>query len=270
MYLHATRNPATARARPSGESRSGQAGPRLRAERIDGDRRDRRRRAFFYPSVPDGGAERLHRILNLTIAVLALVILLPLILVVALAVKLSSPGPVFYRQIRIGLDRRGPVEADLDGRRTVDLGGRPFVIYKFRTMRADAEVSSGPTWATPDDDRVTRVGRFLRRYRLDEIPQFWNVLKGDMSVVGPRPERPSFVGYLRKEIANYPLRHKVPPGITGWAQVNRGYDQGVSDVREKLQYDLEYLERRSVWFDLKVMWKTVPVMLGREEERQGL
>lgn len=145
-----------------------------------------------------------------------------------------------------------------------DIGGQPFLITKFRSMRVDAEAESGPVWAEANDPRVTRIGRFLRRTRLDELPQFWNVLKGEMSIVGPRPERPAFVQQLREEIGHYPLRHQVPPGITGWAQVNRRADQTVDDVRIKVDYDLEYLQRRSLWFDVWIMLKTLPVMFERD------
>ena len=155
---------------------------------------------------------------------------------------------------------------DRTGRRVNDLGGRPFMIYKFRTMRVDAEFDSGPVWARADDDRATRVGRVLRKTRMDEIPQFWNVLKGDMAVVGPRPERPNFVLELQKEIDGYRLRNRVRPGITGWAQVNRGADQTVEDVREKVDFDIEYVRRRSLWFDLMIMLKTLPVMFEQSLE----
>jgi lipopolysaccharide/colanic/teichoic acid biosynthesis glycosyltransferase len=203
--------------------------------------------------------------LNVVLAAGALVVLAPLILVLALLVRLDSPGPVFYRQQRVGLDRRSPGErGPSGGRRVSDLGGQPFLITKFRSMRMDAEKHSGPVWAEDNDPRVTRVGRFLRRTRLDELPQFWNVLKGDMSIVGPRPERPQFVRQLREEIGHYPLRHQVPPGITGWAQVNRRADQTVDDVRIKVDYDLEYLQRRSLWFDIWIMLKTFPVMFERD------
>ncbi|MEJ2482149.1 MAG: sugar transferase [Gemmatimonadota bacterium] len=203
--------------------------------------------------------------LNVILAAGALVVLAPLILVLALLVRLDSPGPVFYRQQRVGLDRRSPGEGrPSGGRRVSDLGGQPFMITKFRSMRVDAEKDSGPVWAQDNDPRVTRVGRFLRRTRLDELPQFWNVLKGDMSIVGPRPERPQFVQQLREEIGHYPLRHQVPPGITGWAQVNRRADQTVDDVRAKMDYDLEYLQRRSLWFDIWIMLKTLPVMFERD------
>jgi len=134
-------------------------------------------------------------------------------------------------------------------------------------MRVDAESETGPVWAAESDHRITSVGRCLRRYRLDEFPQFWNVLRGEMSVVGPRPERPTFVEQLRERVDDYMLRQRVPPGITGWAQVSREADQSIDDVRGKLRYDLEYVRRRSVWFDLIIMWRTLPVMVERSRLR---
>ena len=215
-----------------------------------------------------GFGKKVVRALDLTIAILAFVILSPLILLVAIAIKLDGPGPVVYRQLRIGIDRRQLGRGRSDAAtRVVNLGGRPFMIHKFRTMHVDAEHSTGPVWASPDDHRATRVGKFLRDYRLDEIPQFWDVLHGNMSVVGPRPERPKFVGKLRGEIAEYSMRQRVRPGITGWAQVNQGCDQNVDDVRMKLQYDLEYVRRKSLWFDLRIMLRTVLVMLVRQGSR---
>lgn len=206
------------------------------------------------------------RALNLVAALVGLVLISPLLLAIALAVKLDSRGPVLYRQLRVGVDRRrrGEEERSDPSRRTGDLGGVPFVIYKFRTMEVDAEEGSGPTWAAPDDHRTTRVGCFLRRHRLDELPQLWNVVRGEMAIVGPRPERPLFFQKLREEIDRYPHRQTVPPGITGWAQINRDADRSVDDVHEKLRYDLEYLERRSLWFDTYIMLKTPLVMLRRE------
>ena len=209
------------------------------------------------------------RAINMVVAALALIVLIPVIVVIAVLIRLDSPGPVFYRQVRVGLDRRTPHgERDSVGRRVSDIGGKPFEIVKFRTMRTDAESDSGPVWASDDDPRVTRVGQILRRTRLDEIPQFLNVLRGEMSIVGPRPERPTFVQQLRDEIEGYPLRQQVPPGITGWAQVNRPPDQSVEDVRQKVDFDLEYLNRRSVWFDLWIMMKTFPVMFERDNDRR--
>ncbi len=223
------------------------------------------------PETPDGrGINRVEEILlrlaNLLVTLVALTILLPLIVVISVLVRLDSPGPVIYRQLRVGLDRRGRMDTrDRTGRRVNDLGGRPFMIYKFRTMQVDAEFDSGPVWARRNDERATRIGRVLRKTRMDEIPQFWNVLKGDMAVVGPRPERPNFVLELQKEIDGYRLRNRVKPGITGWAQINRGTDHTVQDVREKVDFDIEYVRRRSLWFDLLIMLKTLPVMVEREK-----
>lgn len=208
--------------------------------------------------------DRVLRALDVVMATVALVLLSPLLAAIAVAIKLDSPGPVIYKQLRVGLDRRQGRTDDYGGRRTLDLGGQPFMMYKFRTMRVDAEEESGPVWSSKEDDRVTRVGRVLRRHRLDELPQFWNVLRGDMSVVGPRPERPSLVSYLRREIDSYQVRQRVRPGITGWAQIHQESDQTIEHVRSKLKYDLEYLQKRSVGFDVRIMARTVPVMLERD------
>ena len=240
---------------------------RRRFVRLDGPKGPR-----LEPETPVGRdvgrvEEFMLRAANFVVTLVALIILLPVVIVIAVAVRLDSPGPVIYRQLRVGLDRRGRMDRrDSTGRRVNDLGGRPFMIYKFRTMRVDAEFDSGPVWARADDDRATRVGRVLRKTRMDEIPQFWNVLKGDMAVVGPRPERPNFVLELQKEIDGYRLRNRVRPGITGWAQVNRGADQTVEDVREKVDFDIEYVRRRSLWFDLMIMLKTLPVMFEQSLE----
>jgi len=169
-----------------------------------------------------------RRVLNFSVALVGVVISLPLIPFIVLAVKLGSTGPALYRQKRVG--RRGVV----------------FHCYKFRTMRVDAEADSGATWAADDDPRITKVGKFLRMSRLDEIPQLWCVLKGDMHFVGPRPERPEFVEWLSQEIPYYGVRHVVRPGITGWAQVQYKYGNTLQDAREKLQYDLFYIKNASV------------------------
>ena len=188
----------------------------------------------------------IRRIMNFTAALCGLIVALPLIPLVALAVKLSSKGPAFYRQQRVG---RGNVS---------------FYCYKFRTMRQDAEADTGATWATDDDPRITKVGQYLRLLRLDEIPQLWCVLKGDMHFVGPRPERPEFVQWLNREIPYYNLRHVVRPGITGWAQVQYKYGNTLQDAREKLQYDLFYIKNASIGLDLLIMFQTVKiVLLGR-------
>lgn len=227
---------------------------RLGAGRSDGGRADDR----------SSLKRRVQRGIDIVIAAVALIILAPIALLIAIAVRVDSRGPILYRQLRIGLDRRRGREDDrYRSRRTADLGGCPFTLVKFRTMYVNAERDTGPIWASPDDERVTPVGRFLRRYRLDEIPQFWNVLRGDMAIVGPRPERPKFVRMFCDELDGYGLRHRVRPGITGWAQVHQEPDQTIDDVRNKLQYDLEYLDRRSLSLDLRIMLRTVPVMLDR-------
>jgi lipopolysaccharide/colanic/teichoic acid biosynthesis glycosyltransferase len=208
-------------------------------------------------------SERLNQALNFTLALLAIVLLLPILLLVALAVRLSSPGPIVYMQERVGLDRRGEDPNRTNRRRRADMGGQPFMIYKFRTMVVDAERESGAVWARPADPRVTPVGHFLRQYRLDELPQLVNVLKGEMNIVGPRPERPQIFARLRGEIAEYPLRQRAKPGITGLAQISHQYDQSIDDVRAKVGYDLEYIRRQSALEDLRIMAKTIPVVLFR-------
>jgi sugar transferase (PEP-CTERM system associated) len=175
-----------------------------------------------------------------------LLVVLPFLPFVILAIKLDSRGPVVYRQKRVGR------------------AGHTFFCYKFRTMRQDAEADTGPTWAGDDDPRITRVGKFLRTSRIDEIPQLWCVLKGDMAFVGPRPERPEFVEWLTLEIPYYGVRHAVRPGITGWAQVRYKYGNTVEDAKEKLQYDLFYIKNASLGLDILIMFQTIKiVLLGR-------
>jgi sugar transferase (PEP-CTERM system associated) len=187
-----------------------------------------------------------RRLFSMVVSLACLIVCLPLIPLIVLGIKLSSPGPALYRQRRVG--RHGGV----------------FTCYKFRTMRADAEADSGATWASDDDPRITRFGHLLRMMRLDEIPQFWNVLKGDMGFVGPRPERPEFVEQLVKEIPYYHLRHIIRPGITGWAQVNYGYGASVEDAKEKLRYDLYYIKNISLALDLLIIFQTFKtVLFGR-------
>jgi sugar transferase (PEP-CTERM system associated) len=185
-----------------------------------------------------------HRLLSLTVSFLALTICLPLLPLIALAVCLSSPGPIFFSQTRVGQR------------------GRPFKVYKFRTMRQDAE-AQGAVWATRDDPRVTPIGRFLRSTRLDEIPQLWNVLRGEMAFVGPRPERPEFVQWLSQEIPFYDLRHMIRPGITGWAQVRYRYGASLEETKRKLEYDLYYVKHLSLGLDLLIMFETVKTILLR-------
>ena len=203
------------------------------------------------------------RVLNFVVALLALIILLPVLLIIALLVRVTSRGPIFYTQTRVGMDRREPLDPNRNHRRRLDMGGQPFTIYKFRTMRVDAEQGCGAVWAQKQDPRVTAIGRFLRQYRLDELPQLLNVLKGEMNIVGPRPERPTIFAELREHIAEYPLRQRAKPGITGLAQINHHYDSSLEDVRTKVRYDLEYIRRRSVGEDLRIMLRTLPVILLR-------
>ena len=177
------------------------------------------------------------RTLDIVLSLAAMIVLAIPAAIIALLVKWTSPGPVFYRQERMGLD------------------GRAFTVYKFRSMHQDAEDDSGPIWAREDDPRATPIGRWLRRLDLDELPQFWNVLKGEMSIVGPRPERPYFVQQFKHRIPQYMLRHKVKAGITGWAQVN-GW-RGNTSLEKRIEYDLYYIENWSVTLDLKIMWLTL-------------
>ena len=214
--------------------------------------------------IPRTRSEIASRVVNVTIAVIALVVLAPVLLLVALVVKLSSRGPIFYLQTRVGLDRRWNETSALYNRRTQDLGGRVFTIYKFRSMYTDAERHGKAVWATRNDPRVTPVGKVLRKTRLDELPQLINVIRGDMNIVGPRPERPSIFVRLREDIDGYAMRQRAKPGITGWAQINHSYDSCIEDVKKKVEYDLEYLQNQSLWEDVKIMAKTIPVMVFRK------
>jgi len=186
-----------------------------------------------------------RRLLNFMVGLISLLLTAPLIPFIVLAIKLDSGGPALYRQKRVGR------------------GGKIFYCYKFRSMRRDAEADIGPTWADDDDPRITRVGRLLRVSRLDEIPQLWCVLKGDMAFVGPRPERPEFVEWLTTEIPYYKVRHLVRPGITGWAQIKYKYGNTVQDAKEKLQYDLFYIKNASIGLDILVMFQTIKILLLR-------
>jgi sugar transferase (PEP-CTERM system associated) len=192
-------------------------------------------------------ASRFHlfykRFASVLVSIVGLLVGLPLLPFIVIAIKCSSPGPVLYRQKRVGRD------------------GIVFHCFKFRTMRADAEADTGPTWALDDDPRITRVGKFLRQTRMDEIPQLWNVLMGDMSLVGPRPERPEFVTGLSRDIPYYYLRHAIRPGITGWAQIRYRYANTVEDSKEKLRYDLFYIKNMSMGLDLLIFLNTIKVII---------
>jgi len=186
----------------------------------------------------------LRRIVSILVSFVGLLLCLPMIPFIILAVRLSSPGPIFFKQTRVGLR------------------GRPFSVIKFRTMRQDAE-KNGAVWATKNDARVTPLGRFMRKTRLDEIPQLWNVLRGEMGFVGPRPERPEFVQWLNTEIPFYELRHIIRPGITGWAQVRYRYGATLEETRQKLEYDLYYVKHLSIGLDLLIMFETVKTIILR-------
>jgi lipopolysaccharide/colanic/teichoic acid biosynthesis glycosyltransferase len=216
---------------------------------------------------------RIQFAFNWTCALLALIAVLPLMGLVGLAIKFDSPGPIFYKQQRVGLNRRRQNRRENGDallhcrrqgtdRRGENVFGKPFMVYKFRTMVVDAERRCGPVWATKNDPRTTRIGRFLRKTRLDELPQLFNVLRGEMSMVGPRPERPHFVQQLTRQIDSYSRRLDVLPGITGLAQVERGYDGTIEDVKSKVDCDLRYIQSRSIRKDLTIMLRTVSVVLG--------
>ena len=204
--------------------------------------------------------EGILRGINVVAASIGLVLAAPLMILIAILVRLDSRGPVLYVQHRVGRDRRSP-SGDARGRerRLRDQGGRPFRIYKFRTMRPTAQ--DGEAWAGAHEHRITPLGAVLRRHRLDELPQLLNVLKGDMNLVGPRPEQPGIFRELREAVPGYPERQAVRPGITGWAQIHQRYDQNLDDVRRKVDYDLEYIRSRTISRELFILWKTVPVML---------
>jgi lipopolysaccharide/colanic/teichoic acid biosynthesis glycosyltransferase len=204
-----------------------------------------------------------RRLLNIVVAALGLVLALPLMVVIALLIRLTSRGPALFRQTRIGLDRRALSGIGGNTRRQLDLGGNPFTMYKFRTMHLDRESVDRQVWAQPNDARVTAIGRVLRRFRLDELPQLLNVLRGDMNIVGPRPEQPAIFVSLREQIQGYQRRQRVRPGITGWAQVRLSYDRTVDDVRRKVSLDLEYIRRQSPLEDIKIMLYTPAVMLSQ-------
>lgn len=186
-------------------------------------------------------AKRIIDIICSMVGLLCFAVLLPVLIIL---IKLEDHGPVFYRQKRVGA------------------GGKVFILYKLRTMRKNAEARFGAVWAKDHDSRITKIGRFLRKTRLDEVPQLWNVLKGDMSLVGPRPERPEFIEKLEKQIPFYSRRNLIKPGLTGWAQIHYGYGASVGDSLEKLQYDLYYIKNRSLWLDCTIALKTIVIVMS--------
>ncbi|MDP4193076.1 MAG: sugar transferase [Bacteroidota bacterium] len=187
--------------------------------------------------------KKMKRLMDIIVSLLILIVSFPVTLMVSILIKLDSKGTILYKQCRVGLN------------------GKEFNVYKFRSMRSDAEKLTGPVWSQKNDPRITRVGRFIRKVRIDEIPQMINVLKGEMSLVGPRPERPFFVEKLSKEIPLYKKRLKVRPGVTGWAQVKHKYDESIEDVKAKLRYDLFYIENMSLRMDFKILFRTIFVVL---------
>ena len=213
----------------------------------------------------------LKKVLDITGAFVGILLAIPIFIIVPILIKLDSKGPVFYTQSRVGINRRrslrrvyksdSSADRRLRERRREDYLGRPFKVIKFRTMVRDAEKESGPVWATENDSRVTKLGRFLRKSRIDEVPQLLNVLMGDMSLVGPRPERPKFVKDLSAKVPNYKVRLQVKPGVTGLAQVKTGYDSSVESVVEKVEHDVRYIRGWSILSDLKILARTVLVVI---------
>jgi exopolysaccharide biosynthesis polyprenyl glycosylphosphotransferase len=193
--------------------------------------------------------ERFRRSLDIVLAAIGFVATAPVLLLTALAIKLEDGGPILYRQERIGL------------------WARPFVLLKFRSMREDAESDGMPAWASERDSRITLAGRIIRKIRIDELPQLWNVLKGEMTLIGPRPERPYFVQQFSQTIHFYDYRHAVRPGITGWAQVSFRYGASLEDTRRKLSYDLYYIKNRGLLLDLVILLRTMGVVLRGEGAR---
>ncbi|MFQ5558973.1 MAG: exopolysaccharide biosynthesis polyprenyl glycosylphosphotransferase [Nitrospinota bacterium] len=192
---------------------------------------------------------RIKRVFDIVLSVVGLVLSSPIALLAALIIKLESKGPVIFKQVRVGE------------------GGKEYDIFKFRSMRVDAETASGPVFAKEGDPRSTVFGRFIRKTRIDEIPQLFNTLRGDMSFVGPRPERPFFVAELKQAIPYYEVRTVVKPGITGWAQIRYSYGAGLKDAIEKLQYDIFYIKNMSILFDLIIIFKTIKVILAIKGSR---
>jgi sugar transferase (PEP-CTERM system associated) len=192
--------------------------------------------------------KKIKRFTDIACSIFAFLVFAPILLLVALLIRLDSPGPIFYQQQRVGED------------------GSIFTIFKFRSMHVNAE-ENGPVWAQKNDPRVTRVGRWLRIFRIDEIPQFWNVLRGEMSLIGPRPERPDFVNKLEEIIPYYFIRHTVKPGLSGWAQLNYPYGSSIQDALVKLEYDLYYIKNLSFWLDSKIALRTIGVVLLRQGSR---
>ncbi|MHB9156186.1 MAG: sugar transferase [Endomicrobiales bacterium] len=209
------------------------------------------------------------RVFDIVGSIVILSLFLPVLLISAILIKIDSPGPVFIKQTRVGVNRRhySPSPSHAAERRKRENPGSLFTIYKLRTMSADAEKMTGPVWARENDDRITKIGRVLRKTHLDEIPQFMNVLRGDMCIVGPRPERPVFINKLNQCIKNYDRRLKVKPGITGLAQVRYHYAASIGDAKKKLKYDLLYIEKMSPLTDIRILVNTLNMVVSMKGAR---
>ena len=212
------------------------------------------------------GVPRYKRALDIALSLAAIIASLPVGVLIALAIRLDSPGPIFYAQERVGLDRRRRNRPLKSTDRRQKMGfGQPIKIYKFRSMVVNAERNTGPVWALRKDPRATRVGGLLRQLHLDELPQFFNVLRGDMTIVGPRPERPQLFRTLVAALPEYALRTRVLPGITGLAQLRNGYDDSLESAARKVQYDLQYMRNSSLRLDLQIMASTAAVLVRGKE-----
>lgn len=216
----------------------------------------------------------LKRALDIVLSTIGLIVSSPFFLILPILIKLDSKGTVFYKQLRVGKNRRrrdswenrliyGAGKFSQD-RRKARFYGKPFFVFKFRTMKKNAELTTGPVWASKDDSRITRVGKLLRKTHLDELPQFINVLKGEMSLVGPRPERPYFVSKFAESIADYPKRFNIKPGITGKAQITCGYDTSITDVKKKLEHEMDYISNHRMFEDFKLITLSVWTMITRK------
>ena len=233
---------------------------------------EKKQKVSFSPNIPKRFRLRVKRIAEMLISVICLILFAPVLLTVAILIRLDSSGPIIYKQVRIGQNRRKrdrrklnfQIDADRRNgdRRKYNMFGRPFNIYKFRTMIHGAEKETGPVWAKQRDTRITKAGRLLRKKRLDELPQLFNVLMGHMSLVGPRPERHHFIQHLSRHVENYKERFWLRPGITGLAQVSAGYDYSIESAKIKTQYDLQYVRHWHITEDLIIILKTVAVMLN--------
>lgn len=239
--------------------------------RLSNEQAEQARDVFFAELVNPYYTITWKRVFDITASILALIVLSPLLFLTAMLVKTTSRGPVFFKQERIGINRRvrdrrrshrqtTAAQRRSGERRTLLNYGKPFIMYKFRTMREFAE-NGNPLWASENDPRITPIGKILRKSRIDEIPQFVNVIRGDMSIVGPRPERAFFIGMAEKDVPGFHLRLRTKPGITGLAQVELGYTNNTEGLKKKLRFDIQYIKGLTIWTDLKIVLKTFAVVL---------